>query len=96
MKTLAGLVIAVLLIIPGLFRPGSLAWAQGGSQLTEQQRREMEKKYQEEWEFQERLGKRMEDTGERLREAEKRRQDAEKRAREAERRSRELEQRRSK
>jgi len=96
MKTLAVLIISGLLVIPGPTWPGGRALAQGGSQLTEEQRRQMEKKYQEDWEFQERLGKRMENTGERLQEAEKRRQDALKRQQEAERRLREQEQQRSK
>jgi hypothetical protein len=85
------LMAAVVLVLPGYSGPGGRAYAQGGSSgLTEQQRRQMEQKYQEDWETRERIQKKEEDTGGKLREAEKKRQDAQKRQREAERRSQEF------
>jgi chromosome segregation ATPase len=95
MKKMNGLVVLILaglLVIPGPVLSGSQAYAQGGSQMSEEQRRELEKKYQEEWDYLEKLNKHQENTGERLEEAVKRREDAERRQREAERRLRELEQ----
>jgi hypothetical protein len=86
-----GLVVVMLAVL--WLIPGSPALAQSGSGgLTEQQRREMEQKYQEQWETLEKIQQRQEDTGRRLQEAEKRRLDAAKRQREAERRLQELEQ----
>ena len=79
------LILAGLLVGPGLFA-GSRVYAQSGSSLSEQERQEIEKKYQEQWEFQERLDKEQEDTGGRLEKAVQRRQDAERRQREAEQR----------
>jgi hypothetical protein len=74
------------------FGPVNRVLAQNASgQLTDQQRREMEKKYQEDWKYQQQLRKEQADTGARLEKGVKRRQDAEKRQREAERKLRELE-----
>ena len=96
-KGLVVVMLAVLWLIFGSPGPGSRALAQSGSEgLTEQQRREMEQKYQEQWDTLERIQKRQEDTARRLQEAEQRRLDAEKRQREAERRLQELEQQRGK
>ncbi len=95
MKKMKGLVVLIFagsLVIPGPAFHGSRAYAQGGSQMTESQRQELERKYQEQWDYLEKLDKHQENTGERLQEAVKRRQDAEKRQREAERRLREQEQ----
>jgi len=74
---------------------GNQAFAQGGSGgLTEEQRREMEQKYQERWQDSERESK--ETTGERLQKAEQHRRDAERRQREAEKRLQELQQQQGK
>ena len=91
-KGLVGLILAGLLVIAGQVWSEGRAYAQSGSQMTEPQRQELEKKYQEQWNDLERLDKRQEDTGARLQEAVKRRQDAERRQREAERQMREQEQ----
>jgi len=91
-KGLVVLMLAGLWLVQGPGWPGSQARAQSGSSMTEQQRRELEKKYQEQWDYLERLDKQQEDTGARLDKAVKRRQDAEKRQREAEQRLREQEQ----
>ena len=88
MKVALALILAGLLVGPGLFA-GSRVYAQSGSSMSEQERQELEKKRQEQWEFQERLDKEQEDTGARLEKAVQRRQDAERRQREAEQRLRE-------
>jgi hypothetical protein len=88
---LAACILTVLLTVPGPVFPGSGAYAQSGSGLTESQRQELEQKSQEQWDYLERLDKKQEDTGSRLQGAGKRRQDAEKRQREAERQMRQLE-----
>jgi hypothetical protein len=63
---------------PWIFLHGGDALAQGGSpELTEQKRREMEQKYQEQWETRERIQKRQENTGQRLQEAERQMQEME-------------------
>ena len=96
-KGLVVVMLAVLWLIPGSPGPGSRTLAQSGSEgLTEQQRRKMEQKYQEQWETLEKIQQRQEDAGRRRQEAEKRRRDAEKRQREAERRLQEMEQQRGK
>jgi hypothetical protein len=96
-KGLTGLILAGLLLIPGSLGFGASALAQNGSgKLTEEQRRQMEQKYQEEWKTQEQIQKFQEDTGARLQSAEKHRRDAEKRQREAERRLRERRQQQEK
>jgi hypothetical protein len=96
-KGAAAAILAGFLLMPVTFWPSGDALGQGGSpELTEQKRREMEQKYQEQWETRERIQKRQEDTGQRLKEAEKRRQDAEQRLREAERQMQEMEQKRGK
>jgi hypothetical protein len=84
-KGLAGLILAGLLLISGNLGFGAQALAQSGSgKLTEQQRRQLEQKYQEEWKTREQMQKQQE-TGARLQSGEKHRRDAEKRQREAER-----------
>ena len=93
MNALAAIILTGLLLIPGQLLDGSRAWAQSGSRLSEQQRRELEQKHQEQWDYLERLDKHQENTGERLQEAEKHRRDAERRQQEAERQMREMEQR---
>ncbi len=94
MNRLIAVILAGLLAIPGLSWFGDRAYAQS-SQMTETERQELEKKYQEQWDFLEKLDKRMENTGQRLEDAVKRREDAEKRQREAERRLRQSERQRS-
>ncbi len=90
---LVALIVAGFLIIPVQVLPGTRAYAQSGSEKSEErQRQELEQKYQEQWDYLERLNQRQQDTGQRLQEAEKRRRDAEKRQGEAERRLQELEQ----
>lgn len=89
-KSLTGLMLAGLLLLPGNLGFGGWALAQSGSgELTEPQRRQMEQKYQERWETLEQIQKRQEDSGAKLQNADQRRRDAEKRQREAERRLRE-------
>jgi len=88
---LVALIVAGFLIIPVQVLPGTRAYAQSGSEKSEERQRQ-EQKYQEQWDYLERLNQRQQDTGQRLQEAEKRRRDAERRQGEAERRLQELEQ----
>ena len=92
MTGLGALILAGLLVIPALPGNGSRAYAQSGSGMSERERRELEKKYQEQWDYLERLDKHQESTYERMEEAVKHREDAARRQREAERRLREPEQ----
>ena len=72
MKGLIGLILAGLLSMPGIFGFDGQALAQSGSgEMTEQQRQEMEQKYQERWRDLERENQKT--TGERLQEADQRR-----------------------
>jgi hypothetical protein len=92
MKKMSGLVALILagwLVIPAL--PGT-AYAQSSGEMSERERQALEKKYQEQWDYQERLNKHQDSTYERMEEAVKHRDDAEKRQRDAERRLREMEQ----
>jgi hypothetical protein len=89
---LVALILAGWLAIPVLPGSGSLAYAQSGGQMSERERQALEKKYQEQWDYQERLNKHQDSTYERMEEAVKHRDDAEKRQRDAERRLREMEQ----
>lgn len=87
--------LGVLLMTWGSLGLGNRAWAQGASrELSDQQRREMEQRYQEDWETRERLNQRQRETGKRVQDARQRRQDAQQRQREAQRKMQELEQQR--
>jgi predicted Holliday junction resolvase-like endonuclease len=92
MYVLVVLILAGLLVIPALLLSGSRAYAQSGSGMSERERQDLEQKYQEQWDYLERLDKHQESTYERMEEAVKHREDAERRKQQAERQLRELEQ----
>jgi hypothetical protein len=93
-KVLVALILAGWLAIPAWPGNGGLAYAQSqsGSEMSERERRAMEQKYQEQWDYLEKLNKHQNSTYERMEEAVKHRDDAEQRQKDAERRLREMEQ----
>jgi hypothetical protein len=91
MYGLVALILAGFLVIPALPWSGSRACAQSGSEMSERERQALERKYQEQWDYLERLDKHQESTYERMEEAVKHRDDAEKRKGQAERQLQELE-----
>jgi hypothetical protein len=87
------MLLAAFLLMSGNPRPPERVYAQAGSPpLTEEQYREIQRKWQEQLNGREHRQPRQESAAQRLKKAVKRRQDAKKRQKEAEKRLRQLEQ----
>jgi hypothetical protein len=89
---LGAMLLSGFLLIPGNLVCADPLYAQGGAKpLTDQQYQELQKKRQEQWQYEEQDQKRRGDTGQRLQDAQKRQKDAAKRQKAAEQGLRELE-----